>query len=165
MASTLRCAPMLPSKHAVVAALRTATEITLAGVEASAGAARDEVGSAETRQEGKYDTRATEASYLARGQAWMVAELRRLAAWYAALRAVDLEYVQLGALVLLDGEREELIFLAPVGGGAVEVDGRRIRIVSPSSPIGSAMADLRRGDSFEFDSPGGRVELEVMDVR
>jgi len=154
---------MLPDKSAVVAALNAQTRASLAGVEAVAEAARKDVGSDETRQEGKYDTRSTEASYLARGQAWRVAELRRLVAWYEAFQASPLDVVQVGALVLLEGD--DAVFLAPVGGGSVQVDDRTIRIVSPSSPMGAALADLEAGDVLQFESPRGRVELEVIAVR
>lgn len=152
------------SKPAVVAALRESVEASLAALESVAEATRGEVGSDETRQEGKYDTRATEASYLARGQAFRVVELRRLAAWYSAFDPLPLQTVQVGALVLLDGDSQEALFLAPVGGASVEVQGRRVRVVSPSSPIGRAMAELEEGDAFAFDSPGGRVEFEVVGV-
>ena len=155
---------MLPPKDEVVRALLLATRSSLEAVEAVAEAARGDVGSDETRQEGKYDTRATEASYLARGQAWRVAELRRLAAWYEAFEPRRLEVVQVGALVAVEGESLDRLFLAPVGGGSVEVRGQRVRVISPASPIGQAMADLEAGDAFEYRSPRGRQELEVVAV-
>ena len=53
---------MIPSKNAARSALRDAIQAELDAVERVAAMARDEVSSAETQQEGKYDTRATEAS-------------------------------------------------------------------------------------------------------
>ncbi len=55
-------------KNTVVEAFRTVLTEELSAVERVAAMARDEVSSEETKQEGKYDTRATEASYLARGR-------------------------------------------------------------------------------------------------
>ena len=58
-----------PDKARIVAALLEQVQAELDGMEAVAEAARDEATSSETKAEGKYDT-PTEASYLARGQAW-----------------------------------------------------------------------------------------------
>lgn len=158
----------LPEKAVVVAALRRALAHELAGVEAAAALARDEVGSDETRQEGQYDTRATEASYLARGQAERVADLRALAAWfdvYDPAGALPEAVVQVGAVVLLGevgGPARRLLFVAPQGGLAAEVEGQRVQAVSPSSPLGVAMEELEAGDSFEVDSPRGVVGWRVL---
>ena len=125
--------------------------------------ARDEVGNNETKSEGKYDTRSTEASYLARGQAWRVVELRRLVAWVEGFAPRRCAECTIGALVHV--EPGGWIFLAPVGGHAVEVDGVRVRVISPASPLGEAMAELEEGDGFLVETPRGEVEHEVLAVR
>lgn len=153
-------------KRAVVDAVRRSLADELAAVERVAAMARDEVASAETKQEGKYDTRATEASYLARGQAWRVAELRRLSAWFAVFD-VDrhaIERVGVGSLVQLEGTRTVWVFVSPVGGPKVSVDGEEVRLISPRSPLGAAMADTEEGDCFEVKSPRGPVDYEVLAV-
>ncbi|MCB9779245.1 MAG: GreA/GreB family elongation factor [Alphaproteobacteria bacterium] len=154
----------LPDKAAVVAALRAALAEELAGVEAMAALARDEASSDETRQEGKYDTRATEASYLARGQAWRIAELRQLSAWFEVLQPAPVEAVGLGALVALDGPRAQLVFVAPVGGLSAIVGGQRVQVISLTSPLGVAGEGLEEGDAFEVESPAGRQEWEIVGV-
>ncbi|MCK6503192.1 GreA/GreB family elongation factor [Myxococcota bacterium] len=148
-------------KDAVVAALRAALEAELAAVEAVAAMARDEVGSDQSKAEGKYDTRATEASYLARGQAWRIDELQRLRAWFEVLAPTPRMVAEVGALVELVGPRRDLVFLAPVGGASAEVGGRTVRVISPSSPLGQALAELEAGDGFEVDSPAGEVSWEI----
>lgn len=159
---------MPPSKPAVVDALRQALARELAGVEAAAALARDEVSSAETRQEGRYDTRATEASYLARGQAERIAELRTLSAWFQVFdpaRPLPDPVVQVGALVQLEDlgtAARRWLFLAPRGGVSVELGGVVVRTISPTSPLGVAMKELREGDAFEVDSPRGIVGYEVV---
>ena len=153
-------------KRAVVEAVRATLADELAAVERVAAMARDEVSSAETKQEGKYDTRATEASYLARGQAWRVAELRRLSAWFAVFD-VDKHHVArvgVGSLVQLEGPRTVWVFVSPVGGPKVVVDGEEVRLISPRSPLGTAMADTEEGDCFEVKSPKGMVDYEVLAV-
>lgn len=137
-------------------------------MESIAGSTRDEATSSETKSEGKYDTRATEASYLARGQAWRIIELRRLMAWLE-MRVGEQEMaepvVQVGALVEITGTRQELVFLAPIGGTKVQVDDQTVQVISPSSPLGEAMAELEVGDAFEFESPRGRLAYEVTAIR
>jgi transcription elongation GreA/GreB family factor len=155
----------LPDKTAVVACIQAELGTELEAFERVAAATRSEVGSDETRQEGQYDTRATEASYLARGQARRIAQLRRVMAWLEAFDpSLPLEpaLVQVGALVALDGHRRELLFVAPVGGGRVQVGPHTVQIVSPSGPMGRAMAELELGDGFEVDSPRGVLDYEIV---
>jgi transcription elongation GreA/GreB family factor len=156
---------MRPTKQAVVAALRETLNTERMAVEAVAAMARDEASSAETRAEGKYDTRATEASYLARGQAWRVAELRQLAAWYQLFdpsQPLHPPSAQVGALVEVDGPRRELLFIAPVGGGRVEVDGVSVRVISPSSPMGEGLLELEAGDEFEVEGAAGPIQYRIL---
>ena len=155
---------MLPDKRTVLHALRAQLAKELEAVERVAAMARDEVGSDETRAEGRYDTRSTEASYLARGQAWRVAELRQLAAWFRNLdpEGAPPPDIQVGALVALEGHREQVLFLAPIGGLRAEVEGRVVRVISPVSPLGRGLTGLEVGDEAEIDSPQGRVTYEVV---
>ncbi len=146
----------------VLAALRTALADELAAVASIAAEARDEATGGESRQEGKYDTRATEASYLARGQAWRVVELRQLSTWFDNLADdASPDVVGLGAIVQLEGDREEWLVLAPVGGARATVAGTEVRVISPRSPLGSALVGLEVDDGVEVVTPRGRVEVAV----
>ncbi len=165
--TTMRPDRRAPAKADVVAALRARLADELAAVEATAAMARDEVASDETRAEGKYDTRATEASYLARGQAMRIGALRQLAAWFDVFDpAVPLDppVAQVGALLALDGPRPMLVFIAPDGGLRADVDGRTVEVISPRSPLGVAMEELEEGDAFEVDSPRGLLEYEIVSL-
>ncbi len=160
--------PNLPDKAKVVARIVEHLRGELDALESVAESTRGEATSDETRQEGQYDTRAIEASYLARGQARRIGELRRLLAWFEvfdATRPLEPPVVQVGALVALGGHRRELVFVAPAGGGRVQVDGTTVRVVSPRGPLGRAMAELEAGDEFEVDSPRGVLSYEVVEVR
>lgn len=149
----------------MVEAIRATLATELEAVERVAAMARDEVSSAESKQEGKYDTRATEASYLARGQAWRVAELRRLHAWFDVLEVTPHETARVGSLLELDGPRPGWVFLAPLGGPKVAVEGVEVRVISPSSPLGRALLGLEEGDGAEVASPQGDVEYEVLTLQ
>jgi transcription elongation GreA/GreB family factor len=155
------------SRAKAIAAILAEVSAELSAMESLAGDARDEATSSETKSEGKYDTRATEASYLARGQAWRIVELGRLAAWMEALdpnQSHKESVVQVGALVQITGAREEQLFLAPIGGAKAEVDGITIRVISPASPLGEAMAELEVGDAFEIESPRGTLQYEITGI-
>ncbi len=157
----------LPDKATVIAALQAELVEELAALERVAAATRAEVGSDETRSEGKYDTRATEASYLARGQARRIAELRRQLAWlerFDPVRALDPPVVQVGAMVLVVGDRSELLFVAPMGGGRLILGEHTVRVISPRGPLGAAMVELEEGDDFEVDSPRGVQNYEVVEL-
>ena len=150
-----------------IEALLSTLQEELAAVERVAAMARDEATNSETKAEGKYDTRATEASYLARGQAQRIAALRQLESWYSRLdpdRELDEARVCLGALICLQGEREEWVFLALSGGAQVTMDGHRIRVISKSSPLGEALEDLEAGEGLEVETPKGLMEYEVLRV-
>lgn len=157
---------MLPDKPIAIAAIRDVLADELATVTRVAEMAQNEASSDETRQEGKYDTRATEASYLARGQAVRVAELRRILAWFDVFDVLaPATEVRVGALVQLAGDLNEIVLLVPIGGAQVTVEGQFIRAISPASPLGRAMMDLEAEDAFEVRTPGGLKEIEVVEVR
>ena len=156
-----------PDKKSVVEQLLLSVQSELASMESLAEMARDEATNSETKAEGKYDTRATEAAYLARGQAWRIAELRKLVAWLSTdfpRQTLSDPVVQVGALVLIEGPRSEWLFIAPVGGKEAEVDGHTVRVISMASPLGSAMVELQVDDAFEVDSPRGVLEYEVVAI-
>jgi transcription elongation GreA/GreB family factor len=153
------------TRDVVIQALCAALASELAAIESVAADARSEATGAESKQEGKYDTRATEASYLARGQAFRVVELRQLVAWFDHM---DLEVAPLavgvGALVQLGGDKDEWVFLAPVGGASATVDGTTVRVISPSSPLGAALLGLEEDDTVEVETPRGPIEVDVVTV-
>jgi transcription elongation GreA/GreB family factor len=153
------------NKTKIIAAIRTALVESLDAVERTAAMARDETTSGETRSEGKYDTRATEASYLARGQAKRIEDLRHQVAWFTQVgEGTPTTRVGPGALVSLEGDQQDTVYLAPVGGTQVEVEGLVVRVISLASPLGKAMAGLTAGDGFEVETPRGRLDLEIGSV-
>ncbi len=156
---------MTPDKLQLFDAVRATLDAELAAIERVAAMARDEATSEETRSEGKYDTRATEASYLARGQAVRVAELRGLCAWFREREPLPSEDgVALGSVVRVSGPRPGWLLLAPTGGPTVQVAGIAVRLISPDSPLGKAMLGVEQGDSFEVEGPQGIVSYCVEDL-
>ena len=112
---------------------------------------------ADAKQEGSKDTRAIEASYLARGQAARVASLSRD---LAGVRAMPLrefsesDRVALSALVtVLNEEQQRLLFIAPAGGGTrLELAGQSVDVVTPKSPLGRILVGAEVGDIVTWDA-------------
>jgi hypothetical protein len=157
-------------KIRVLAALRARmaeeqTAAVAAQREVHAGATHEE-----SRAENDKDTRALEASYLARGLAGRVAELEE-----AALRLGALELRELGAddpIVLTalieveDDEGQSLrYFMAPAGGGVkLSIGDARVQVVTPTSPLGRSLLGKRAGDQVELRTPRGTRLLKLAGI-
>lgn len=129
-------------KRAVVDVLLSQVRDELAGVERMTAAARDEATSPESRPENKYDTRATEASYLAVGQGQRMAALRRLVAF------LETRPDELALIEVADARGPAWFLRAPDGGGRrVTVDGVDVVVVTVESPVGAALAGAEVGDT------------------
>ncbi len=112
----------------------------------------------EAKPENDKDTRALEQSYLARGEAQRVEELRLALAEVRTLpvtppagRADDGlgPACALGSLVTVEeGEETRVLWVAPHGGGA-RLAGGRVQVVTPRSPLGRAVLGKRAGDECE----------------
>ena len=156
-----------PPKADILLALRKTLADELATLERVAAMSRDEAISEETRSENDFDTRATEASYLARGLAGRITSMRKLLGWFQELdvsKPLQPPVVQLGALIALEGAGDELLFMAPVGRGQVQAGRWKVNIISPSSPLGGALEELEAGDEAEVITPRGVTTREILGV-
>jgi len=134
------------------------TLATLAAKEAHAHATEEE-----SKPENQYDTRALEASYLARGQAQRVAHLKEALFDFKNMPLRDFtagEAIAATALVEVECEgKRSLLFFMPKGGGLhFEIEGNRIQIVTPSTPLGEALFQRKKGDQVFVDL--GKIEKE-----
>lgn len=117
----------------------------------------DNATSAETKSEGKYDTRGLEASYLAGAQAEQIEFLERA---LLRLEHLDVEETSdtaaLGSIVVLATEdAEKAFFLLPAGAGEeVEVGGMIATVVTPESRAGQDLLGSSVGDTIPLpDDP------------
>jgi hypothetical protein len=156
-----------PSKRALKEELERRLTADLAARERAHRDAAVAATHEEARPENDKDTRALEQSYLARGEALRVEELRRELADVRALplRAFGPEDpVALGALVAADEEGQGLLlWIAPAGGGARLGDGR-VQVVTPRSPLGRALLGRKRGDECEIALAGRARALTIVSV-
>ena len=105
---------------------------------------------AETKAEGKYDTRSTEENYLADGLAkHALAASQAIEAISSLPLTASLENtpISLGSLVEIAFPTETLWFLiAPAAGGMeVEVSGQTVTVLSPESPLGQQLKGQTTG--------------------
>lgn len=146
------------SKSALLDQILHALKAQLSLMQAATAEARENATGDETRSEGKYDTRAIEASYLASAQAGQVASLSQAIDMLSRFepRAFDeQEAIAPGALVEADDDGEITYYLlAPAGGGCtVDYQGFDCTVLAPESPLyqqllGSCEGDLLEGRSL-----------------
>src|SRR5580658_6916797 len=126
----------------------------------------------EAKPENDKDTRALEQSYLARGQAARVEELRTAAEAISKLTTRVFEAtdpVALGALATLcevdaDPPSEPVVVLiSPHGGGHQLAEGR-VRVVTPVSPLGRALLGKRVGEQLGLSTRGRERQLEIVRI-
>jgi len=110
-------------------------------------------------QKSKYETQGIETGYLAEGHAKRLMELssdlQRFHVFENKVSNKD-DLILVGSLVGLKGDAGmEYYFISPVAAlGSIEVDGRKIKVISESSPMGRELVGLSINDS---------VEIEILD--
>ena len=120
----------------------------------------------EAKPENDKDTRALEQSYLARGQATRIEELRASIAGVTALplRDFDGRPAALGALVTVDEDGVESTLLLALGGGGARLAGGAVQVVTPASPLGRALLGKQAGDDVELVLAGKTRTMQVLRV-
>jgi hypothetical protein len=130
--------------------------------EATYRAATDE----DSKAENKYDTRGLEASYLAGAQAQRVADMKEVLSIFQNLPLksfAENDPIVITALVeLLVSQKTSYVLLMPKGGGqSAQLDGLKVQVITPESPLGEALIGKRLGDSFELEKKNQKVEYEI----
>lgn len=123
----------------------------------------------ESKPENQYDTRALEASYIAGAQAKRAGDLEELLNLY---KYVDIksfkstDAIASTALVRLENNNKKLfVFVMSKGGGMnIRVEDQAIQVVTPSSPLGKALLDLKAGDTAFAEIGSSAVEYEIISV-
>ena len=151
-------------KNALKAELVLAMKNELAAAERAYATTRAAATHEEAKPENDKDTRALEQSYLARGQAVRVEELRVAVADVEAMAlrdANDGKPIGVGIAVDVSGdEKSATYFLAPHGGGVKLANGA-VHVVTPKSPLGRAFLGKREGDECEVVLAGKTKQLTI----
>jgi transcription elongation GreA/GreB family factor len=131
-------------------------------------AAREGATHEEARPENDKDTRALEQSYVARGQAKRVEELRADLTLAQAMVVRPLAggaRIALGALVEIDEDGTmSRLFLAPARGGTA-LAGGTVQVVTPGSPLGRALIGKSAGEDCDVRVANRVRELAIVSVR
>lgn len=124
----------------------------------------------DVKSDGKYDTRGTEAGYLAGAQKKRVEELKND---LNRLKAIPIETfssgqgVAIGSLIELKCDKKTShYFISPsLGGETLTIEGTPIQIISQNSPISVASLGLDQDDSFELETPRGVKLYSIISLK
>jgi hypothetical protein len=157
-------------KHGLIRALTATIEREIARAVETAEQARAGAVHAEARPENDKDTRALEASYLARGQAQRVVDLQIAAKQLAFMEVRDFgptDAIGLSALIELESDEETRWYLLACAGGGrrVEHAGLTVDVLTPESPLGRALVGRQQGDDLVLRAAGRERELSIVAVR
>lgn len=132
-------------------------------VEGAAKSTRDLATQDDLKSEGKYDTRAIEASYLASAQQKRVEEIKIDIQMLEEIEIQNSTKLQMGSLALIEHKgNERFYFLTSTSGGTmITVDGQTILVISVFSPLGNGALGLVEGELFEVETP---KELRIYKV-
>jgi transcription elongation GreA/GreB family factor len=159
----------LPDKQRVHDALAGALEQALATMAAAAEDTRKGATHEENRSEGDKDMRATEQSYVARGQAMRAEQLAEEALRFASVpvrRFGAGDRIGIGCLVRARVDDEPRVFFVCAQGGGTElvVEGLTITVLTPGSPAGKAIVGKEVGDEYELLVAGKARLWEIEEV-
>ncbi|HVU23355.1 MAG TPA: transcription elongation factor [Opitutus sp.] len=140
----------------ILASLRAELDLQRRAAEVS----RDEAIDEHSQPENRWDTHSQEAAYLAEGQARLVREIGESIELYQTLPLpafTNGDAVALGALVELEaGRARSCYFVGPRGGGIeFDLEGRKVLVLTPQSPLGREIVGRRAGDAVRLP---GRAE-------
>ncbi len=138
-------------------------------LESSAKSAYDLNTATDLKSEGKYDTRAVEAGYLAGALKKRVDELKLELQLYEEIEVKEFlktEQVAIGAIIELEYlKKSQKYYLSSTGGGHfIDTDLGSILVISVFSPIGCEVLGLKIGESFEVETPKITREYKVVNL-
>lgn len=148
-------------KPALIRALCAHLQAEIGRAIESAARTREGATHEEARPENDKDTRALEASYLARGQAQRVVDLQIALKQVTFMELRDFgpdDAIDLSALVQLEAEDEtRWYFIAPAGGGTkLQLGATHIDVLTPQAPLGRALVGRYVGDEVTLAGTAGR---------
>ncbi len=126
----------------------------------------------DNKPENEYDTRGLEASYLARGQAERVADLKECLSVYKNTEIINFKSgspigntALIELLDLDESSSHKTLLLMPIGGGLQLSDNNKtIQTVTATSPIGQAILKKKVGDLITYSVKNQIKEFEIISV-
>lgn len=144
-------------KFIILDAIVSTIRQSLDGALIAADEARATATNRENVAENKYDTLGLEAAYLAHGQSERVLQLEKDLAEFALLREQLSEHTEagIGSLVKLEqgNGATQFVFIGLASGGLrIQCDGVTVTVITPASPLGSALIGTECGDEIILDN-------------
>ena len=139
----------------------------LDNAKAAAKRAHETATSEENVAENKYDTLALEAAYLAQGQSQRVTQCQTDIDICINLPTGNSTTGGIGALVVLIDELEQAKYLliCPVAGGIkLQWDQHTVQVVTPQSPIGTALLNQKKDEAITVNIAGKKQHYEIIQV-
>lgn len=123
----------------------------------------------ESKPENEYDTRALENSYLAGAQAKRLLEIEENMAFFKNAELKNYSSQDpIGPTALievdLEGKRSFLFLMPKAGGLNLTFEGRKIQVITPTSPLGEALVGLRAGGIAVVEMGPQVREYEIVSV-
>jgi transcription elongation GreA/GreB family factor len=121
----------------------------------------------ENLPDNKYDTLALEASYVAQGQANRASEIRQAIDVYKnlTLHQSDDKNIRLTSMVTLEAEDGTIksVFIGPQEGGMKIVNQQiEIIVITPGSPLGTALIGKNVGDEVSTGTDPHRLTYQIV---
>lgn len=118
------------------------------------------------KSEGKYDTRAIEAGYLADAQRKRLEELELDLQMLQEIPSEETINIQIGSLAELEhaGHTRWYFFSPNCGGTILSIDGVTILVISVFSPLGNEAVGLTINDEFTIETPKEERVYRVVSV-
>ncbi len=154
-------------KEKILFELRSKVDTELAKIRQSYETTKNLVQNGDLKSDGKYDTRSTEANYLADGQRQRIADLEQEQELLTDINiSKKQKSVSIGSLVTLNlNDNIRKYFIAPTAGGTMlNIDGEAVLVISVFSPIGDAALGNNAGETFELELNGQSREYQVVDI-
>ncbi len=126
----------------------------------------------ENKAENQYDTRGLEATYLARGQAERVADLRESLAFFkTSILKKYSDDSPIGNCALIDivnadndADQKTLLMMPKGGGLSLVFKDTAIQVVTAVSPLGGALLGKFAGDDVSYSSGEKKWEYQILSV-
>lgn len=156
-------------KKKLIETIHTQLENDLAILKQAALATYEAATHEESKPENEYDTRGLEASYLAGAQAKRIREIEEILVILKHLDIKDFgpnDKINSTALVEveLNGKHNYFFIMVKGGGISVKLDGRAIQVITPSSPLGEALLDQKKGGVAVVETGDQVREYEIVNV-
>jgi hypothetical protein len=154
------------NKKSILLKLIETLNAELLEVEAAAKSTRELASADDLKSEGKYDTRAIEASYLAGAQQKRVDEIKIDIQMLEEIEVGLTLKTQLGSLALIEykGMQRYYFLTSTSGGTMLTVDEHPILVISVFSPLGNEALGLIAGESFEVETPKEMRTYKIIEV-